>query len=57
MTALLDKLGGEEALSLVVDKFYDIMLADPVVNHFFKNTDMPKQRRQQKSFLGMVRVY
>lgn len=54
MTALLTKLGGTEALSAVVDKFYDIMLADPVVNHFFKNTDMAKQRSSQKAFLGMV---
>ena len=52
--ALLQKLGGQPALDAVVDKFYDIMLADPVVNHYFKNTDMTRQRSQQKSFLGMV---
>lgn len=54
MTTLLDKLGGTAPLGAVVDKFYDIMLADPVVNHFFKNTDMTKQRSQQKAFLGMA---
>lgn len=52
--ALLQKLGGQPAVDAVVDKFYDIMLADPVVNHYFKNTDMTRQRAQQKSFLGMV---
>lgn len=55
MTTLLDKLGGTAPLGAVVDKFYDIMLADPVVSQFFKNTDMTHQRSQQKAFLGMVR--
>lgn len=54
MTTLLQNLGGQPAVDAVVDKFYDIMLADPVVNHYFKNTDMTRQRSQQKSFLGMV---
>ena len=53
---LLERLGGKEALGAVVDKFYDIMLADPIVAHFFKNTDMTKQRHQQKAFLTMVRL-
>jgi hemoglobin len=37
-----------------VDKFYEFMLADPVVAPFFANTDMSKQRKSQKAFITMV---
>lgn len=30
------------------------MLDDPVVNYFFKNTDMTKQRQRQKQFITML---
>jgi hemoglobin len=30
------------------------MLADPLVNHFFSGTDMPKQASRQKQFLSVV---
>jgi hemoglobin len=51
---LYDRLGGEGAISAVVDKFYEFMLADPIVSPFFLNTDMDKQRKRQKQFITMV---
>ncbi|MBE9176217.1 group 1 truncated hemoglobin [Synechocystis salina LEGE 06155] len=51
MTTLFDKLGGESAIDLAVDKFYERVLADDRIKHFFANTDMAKQRRHQKHFL------
>ncbi len=51
---LFDRLGGEGAISAVVDKFYEYMLADPVVNHFFANTNMTNQKNKQKQFITMV---
>jgi hemoglobin len=54
MTTLFDKLGGTDAIDVVVDKFYEFMLVDPEVNHFFQNTDMKKQRMRQKQFITMV---
>jgi hemoglobin len=42
--SLYERLGGEKAISAVVDKFYEFMLADPVVAPFFAETDMAKQR-------------
>lgn len=54
MATLFERLGGEAAISAVVDKFYDIMLKDERVLAFFKNTDMTKQRKQQKSFITMA---
>lgn len=49
--SLYERLGGEEGIARVVDTFYDMVLADPRVAHFFANTDMAKQRRHQTLFL------
>ncbi|MFD2370658.1 group 1 truncated hemoglobin [Brevibacillus sp. GCM10020057] len=52
MGTLYDKYGGEETIAKVVDYFYDLVLADDTVNHFFANTDMEKQRRHQTKFIS-----
>ncbi len=54
MSTLFEKLGGAAAIDSVVDKFYDTMMEDPVVNYFFKDTDMTKQRQRQKQFITMI---
>ncbi len=54
MQTLCEKVGGQDAIGAVVDKFYDYMLEDPVVRDYFKNTDMEKQRKQQKAFITMA---
>lgn len=51
---LYEKIGGEAAISKVVDYFYELVLADDTVNGFFKNTDMEKQRRHQTKFIGFA---
>ncbi|WP_372368343.1 group 1 truncated hemoglobin [Candidatus Uabimicrobium sp. HlEnr_7] len=48
---LFEKLGGKPAVETTVDKFYDRVLKDERINHFFTNTDMKKQRNHQKAFL------
>lgn len=53
-TTLYDKLGGEETIGKVVDYFYDLVLADETVNHFFANTDMDKQRKHQTKFISFA---
>ena len=52
--SLYEKLGGKEAISAVVDNFYDRILADDSINHFFANTDMEKQRRHQAAFISFA---
>lgn len=52
--SLYEKLGGEEAISAVVENFYKRVLADDTVNGFFANTDMDKQRRHQSSFISFA---
>ena len=54
MATLYEKLGGEPAISAVVDQFYIYMLSDDRVKEFFKNTDMDKQRKRQKQFITLV---
>ena len=51
---LYERLGGKDAIDQVVEKFYDIMVADEQVASFFKNTDLPRQRAMQKKFLALV---
>lgn len=51
MSTLYDKLGGAAAVDLAVDKFYEKVLADERVQHFFTHTDMQQQRQHQKAFM------
>jgi hemoglobin len=51
MSSLFERLGGAGAVELAVDRFYDKVLADARIKHFFVNTDMAKQRHHQKMFL------
>jgi hemoglobin len=52
--SLFDRLGGAPAISAVVDKFYEKVLADERVNGFFDTTDMKRQAAKQKAFLTFV---
>ncbi|PMC40140.1 group 1 truncated hemoglobin [Bacillus sp. UMB0899] len=52
---IYEKVGGEEAIAKVVDYFYsELVLKDDTVNHFFKNTDMEKQRKHQTKFISFA---
>lgn len=51
---LYDKLGGEDVIRKVVDTFYELVLKDETVNHFFANTDMEKQRLHQTKFISFA---
>lgn len=51
MASLYEKLGGKAAVEIAVDKFYERVLIDERIKHFFANVDMKKQRGHQKAFL------
>ena len=51
MTSLYERIGGEAAVNAAVDKFYEKVLADDRIRHFFEGVDMDKQHRMQKGFL------
>jgi len=51
---LYDRVGGDKAMEVCVDLFYQKVLQDNLVSHFFQDTDMERQRLKQKSFLAMA---
>ncbi len=51
MSTLYEKLGGEKTVKLVVENFYQRVLNDDRINHFFENVDMLKQKMHQIDFL------
>lgn len=52
---LYDKVGGEAAISKVVDYFYnELVLKDESVSHFFEHTNMEKQRSHQTKFISFT---
>lgn len=48
--ALYDELGGGEALQAALDRFYELVMADPPVATFFKHMDVEEIKRKQKQF-------
>lgn len=51
MSTLYEKLGGEKTVKLVVEKFYERVINDDRINHFFDRVDMFKQKIHQIDFL------
>lgn len=48
---IYQQLGGEDAISGVVDLFYAKVVADTRISHFFDGLDMARQRAHQRDFL------
>ena len=51
MTSLFERLGGDAAVDAAVVRFYEIVLADDRIRHFFDGVDMARQTLHQKLFL------
>ena len=49
---LYDRIGGKDAVNAAVDLFYEKVLADRRINHFFTDVNMDRQRTHQKRFLA-----
>ena len=49
---LFQKIGGMPAVNAAVDIFYDKVLADETISHFFEHTKMASQAGKQKAFLA-----
>ena len=52
--SLYERIGGNPAVDAAVDVFYEKVLADNRIRHFFDTVDMVKQRGKQKIFLAYV---
>ena len=53
MTTLFDRLGGQGAIDAFVPLFYEKLLADDRVNHFFRGVNMGEQGGKLNAFLTM----
>lgn len=54
MRSVFKKLGGKPAVEAAVKRFYEYMLADDRVKHFFANTNMEKQHQHQAEFIAFA---
>lgn len=52
MANLFERLGGKPAVEAAVDRFYEKVLKDDRIRHFFEKVDMNGQRNKQKAFLS-----
>lgn len=62
MTTIYDEIGGAPAVTLVVDRFYDRLVADPTVNQYFAGKDMARLKAHQRALVtvalgGMSETY
>jgi hemoglobin len=59
--SVYEQLGGKEGIEKAVEKFYELVLADPIVNEFFAETNMEFLKKHQRNFftvaLGGPNVY
>jgi len=51
---LYERIGGEQAIAMLVDKFYDRVLADPELAPFFKDTSMDHLLNMQREFFTVA---
>ena len=49
-----DLIGGASAVTAVVDAFYQRVLADPELSHFFTDVDIPRLKRHQVMLVSHV---
>ena len=52
--SLYDRLGGKDAVDAAVGIFYEKVLADDRIRHFFDDVDMEAQKGKQRRFLAMA---
>ena len=49
---LFQRVGGEQVIAELIDRFYDSVVADPELKPFFENVPMVKLRRMQREFFS-----
>lgn len=50
--SIYEQIGGKAAMDAAVNRFYEKVLADARIKHFFEDIDMVRQKAKQKSFLS-----
>lgn len=50
--SIFDSIGGAPAVSVAVDKFYERVLADAQLAHYFAGVDIDKLKSHQRAFIA-----
>jgi hemoglobin len=50
--SLYERIGGDIAIALLIDRFYDRVLKDPELEPYFRHVSMEKLREMQLEFFG-----
>jgi len=50
--SIFDTIGGAPTVSVAVDKFYERVLSDPQLAHYFDKVDMDKLKSHQRAFIA-----
>ena len=53
-TTIYDEIGGAPAVSAVVDRFYERLVADPSVNHYFQGKDLARLKAHQRALVTVA---
>ena len=53
-TSLYAQIGGEAAVQAAVERFYEKVLADPMLEHFFVRVDVKRLKDHQFAFLSQA---
>jgi hemoglobin len=53
-TTIYQRIGGEAAIRAAVDRFYERVLADPSLSHFFSGVSMALLKAHQFAFLSQA---
>lgn len=51
---LYERIGGEPAVGLAVDRFYVRVLRDPLLAPFFRTTEIERLKKHQVAFISQV---
>ena len=49
-----ERVGGGASIRIVVDRFYELVLADPRLAAYFTDTDLPRLKRHQVLMISQV---
>ena len=49
-----ERIGGAGAVSMVVDRFYELVLGDPALAPFFEGTDVARVKRHQVLLISQI---
>jgi hemoglobin len=52
--SIFKQIGGKPAVDAAVDRFYELMLADDRVKHFFTDVSIDKLKAHQKDFMNFA---